>query len=268
MNPPAAAHPGLIGPMISLLEREVLRFVRQRSRLISSALQPVLFWVLLGAGFGASFKAPTATGNVSYLAWSFPGILVLVLLFTAVFSTISIIEDRQTGFLQAVLASPVPRLAIVLGKVFGSATLAVGEAGLVLLAAPLAGLPLTLSGALLALLALTGIALSLTGMGFCIAWRMDSTQGFHMVMNMFLLPMWLLSGAFFPLEGAAPWLRLVMEINPLTYGVTAVRLALAAPADADPQRLALSLGVTAFFAVATLLTAVLLVRARAGTSGR
>ncbi len=263
MNDTLAARPGLVGPMISLLEREILRFVRQRSRLISSALQPLLFWILLGTGFRASFQVPGSSAGSDYLTWSFPGILVLVILFTAVFSTISIIEDRQAGFLQAVLASPVPRLAIVLGKVFGAAALALGEAGLVLLAAPLAGLPLSVSSILLTLLALAGIALALTGIGFCMAWRMDSTQGFHMVMNLFLLPMWLLSGAFFPLvEGTAPWLRLVMTINPLTYGVRAVRLALGAPAAQGPS-LAMSLGITALFATATLATAVFLVRTRA-----
>lgn len=267
MNTTLAAHPGLLGPMISLLEREILRFVRQRSRLISSALQPLLFWILLGTGFRASFQVPGTSAGSDYLTWSFPGILVLVILFTAVFSTISIIEDRQAGFLQAVLASPVPRLAIVLGKVLGATILAVGEAGLVLLAAPLAGLPLSVSSIFLALLALTGISLALTGIGFCMAWRMDSTQGFHMVMNLGLLPMWLLSGAFFPLAGTAPWLRLVMTINPLTYGVRAVRLALGAPAAPGPS-LAMSLGITALFAAATLATAVLLVRTRADGPGK
>lgn len=268
MNGTLAARPGLVGPVISLLEREILRFVRQRSRLISSALQPLLFWILLGTGFRASFQVPGAAAGSDYLTWSFPGILVLVILFTAVFSTISIIEDRQAGFLQAVLASPVPRLAIVLGKVFGATALALGEAGLVLLAAPLAGLPLTVSSILLTLLALAGIGLALTGIGFCMAWRMDSTQGFHMVMNLFLLPMWLLSGAFFPLAGTAPWLRLIMEINPLTYGVRAVRLALGAPAAPGDPSLTLSLGITAFFAAATLATAVLLVRTRADGPGK
>ncbi len=262
MTAVSEARPGLVGPVISLLEREVLRFVRQRSRLISSALQPLLFWILLGTGFQASFQAPDAVGGGSYLTWSFPGILVLVLLFTAVFSTISIIEDRQAGFLQAVLASPVPRLSIVLGKVLGSTTLALAEAGLVLLAAPLAGIPLTLSGAALALLALTGVGLALTAIGFCMAWRMDSTQGFHMVMNMFLLPMWLLSGAFFPLEGGAPWLQWIMKLNPLTYGVSAVRQALAPPTAAGSQELLLSLSITGLFAAAALLAAVLVVRAR------
>jgi ABC-2 type transport system permease protein len=262
VSAPAAARPGLLGPAFSLLEREVLRFVRQRSRLISSALQPVLFWLLLGAGFGASFQAPGAPAGTPYLLWSFPGILVLVLLFTAVFSTISIIEDRQAGFLQAVLVAPVPRLAIVLGKVLGGTVLALAEAGLVLVAAPFIGLSPTVSGIALTLLALTLTGLALTAVGVCMAWRMDSTQGFHMVMNLFLLPMWLLSGAFFPLAGTPPWLRLVMEVNPLTYGVRAVRLALGAPAAPDGPGLAVSLGVIAFFAAAALATAAALIRAR------
>ena len=109
------------------------------------------------------------------------------------------------------------------------------------------------------------IAFALTGLGVSIAWRMESTQGFHMIMNLFLLPMWLLSGSFFPLDGAPVWMRLAMEINPLTYGVAALRRALAL-AGPDPGAavpgLALSLGVTAFFCVLSLATAWAMVRAR------
>ncbi len=267
--PAPAPRPGLIGPTLGLLQREVIRFVRQRSRLFSALGQPVLFWLLLGSGFGASFTPPGAPPGTGYMTWVFPGILVLVLLFTAVFSTISIIEDRQAGFLQAVLVAPVPRLAIVLGKVLGGTVLAVAQGALLLLAAPLAGIPLTPAAVGLALVAMVGAALALTSLGVCMAWRMESTQGFHMVMNLLLLPMWLLSGAFFPLEGAPSWMRLGMEMNPLTYGVAALRRALSwstpAVLDALPP-LGVSLGVTALFGAAALGTAVLLVRARPGTA--
>jgi ABC-2 type transport system permease protein len=258
---PQATRVGLIGPVVSLLEREVVRFVRQRSRLLSALTQPLLLWLLLGAGFGASFTPPDAPAGASYLTWFFPGMIVLILLFTAIFSTISVIEDRNAGFLQGVLVAPVPRLAIVLGSVLGGTVLAVAQGMLVLLAAPLVEIPLSVGALVLALVTLTATSLALTAIGFCMAWRMDSTQGFHMVMNLFLLPMWLLSGAFFPLEGTPTWLHLVMEVNPLTYGVAALRHSLGLAQGAPPS-LPLSLGVTVFFCVIAMTTAVILVRTR------
>ncbi|MFQ5670774.1 MAG: ABC transporter permease [Acidobacteriota bacterium] len=262
MDVPLPVRPGLVGPVISLLERETIRFLRQRSRVFGALGQPVLFWLLLGSGFGASFSPPGAPQGTTYLTWFFPGIIVLVLLFTAIFSTISIIEDRSTGFLQAVLVAPIPRLSIVLGKLLGGTILATGQGMLLLVAAPLMGLPLSLRSILLTLGALAGTAFALTGIGFCIAWRMESTQGFHMIMNVFLMPMWLLSGAFFPLEGAPSWLRFIMEVNPLTYGVAAVRRALSAGATSLPLSvppLWVSLAVTGLFSLIVLLTSVALV---------
>jgi ABC-2 type transport system permease protein len=256
--PPASG--GLVGPVLALLEREVVHFVRQRSRLLSVLTQPLLFWLLLGAGFGASFTPAGAPAGTGYLTWFFPGMIVMILLFTAIFSTISIIEDRKAGFLQGVLVAPAPRLALVLGSVLGGTILAVGQGTLILLAAPLVATPLTPGAVALSVVVLSGIALALTGVGFCMAWRMESTQGFHMVMNLFLLPMWLLSGALFPLEGTPVWLRLLMEVNPLTYGVAALRHTLGQGQDASLPSLGLSLAVTAFFALLPLVTAVLLVR--------
>jgi ABC-2 type transport system permease protein len=163
---------------------------------------------------------------MNFLEYSFPGTLVLIVLFTAIFSNYSIIEDRREGFLQAVIAAPVRRTAIVLGNVMGSTTLAVLQAMLFLLLAPLSGIPLTIGSVLALAVVLTIVGVGLSALGFLIAWPMDSTQGFHAVMNLFFIPMWLLSGAFFPASGASRWLTWVMTINPLTYGVAAVRHAL------------------------------------------
>ena len=216
-------------PTVSLWWREIVRFARQRSRIVGALGTPVVFWLLIGSGLGRSFSIDSmgASGPpVNYLEYFFPGTMVLIVLFTAIFSTISLIEDRRAGFLQAVIASPARRAAIVLGKVLGSTTLAVTQALLFLLFAPLAGVPLTIRGimALIAVLVLLGFGLS--GLGFLIAWPMDSTQGFHAIMNLFLIPMWLLSGALFPSSGASTWLGWVMALNPLTYGVALVRRAL------------------------------------------
>jgi len=238
----------------SLWRREVVRFLRQRSRIVGALGTPVVFWVLIGSGLGRSFRPTDAAESVHYLEYAFPGTIVLIVLFTAIFSMISVIEDRQAGFLQSVLVAPVDRTAIVMGKVLGSTTLAVAQAGLFLVAGPIAGLSLTPASVILTLGLLVLIGIGLAALGFLIAWPMDSTQGFHAVMNLFLIPMWLLSGAFFPASGASYWLRGVMTINPLTYAVSALRQTLyygtsRAQPSHDGMSLSIALAVTAVFAV-------------------
>jgi ABC-2 type transport system permease protein len=232
----------------TLWTREVVRFLRQRSRIVGAVGSPVVFWILLGSGFGRSVR-PDHPLSSGYLEYFYPGTLALIVLFTAIFSTISVIEDRQQGFLQGVLAAPVPRLAIVAGKVLGGTTLALLQSGLFLLLAPVAYGAVTLASiaALLGILVLLGVGL--TGLGFLIAWRLDSTQGFHAIMNLVLVPMWMLSGALFPAAGAAASIRAAMLANPLTYGVSALRTSIyGAPVPGDPP-LAVALAAVASFAV-------------------
>ncbi len=176
---------------------------------------------------GHSFQSKGSPGGDNYLQYFFPGTVLMILLFTAIFSTISIIEDRREGFLQSVLVAPVSRMAIVLGKVLGGATLAFGQGLIFLILAPLIGLKLTLPGLLAAMGMMFILAFALTALGFIIAWRMSSTQGFHAIMNLFLIPLWFLSGALFPPQNAS-WgvLRLVMRLNPLSYGVDGLRRAI------------------------------------------
>ncbi len=243
-------------PTMSLWRREVVRFSRQRSRVIGALGTPIVFWLLIGSGMGRSFRPPGSQGReVHFLEYAFPGTLALIVLFTAIFSMISIIEDRKAGFLQAVIASPASRISIVLGKVLGSTTLALGQAALFLLLAPLAGVPLTVPTVLATMAVLFLVSLGLSGLGFFIAWPMDSTQGFHAIMNLGLMPMWLLSGAFFPAGGASGWLRAIMAVNPLTYGVSAIRRALYAGANGvasgEPSG-TLSITVTILFAAFTI----------------
>ena len=237
----------------SLWWREILRFGRQRSRVTGALVQPLLFWLLLGSGLSPSFRPPGAPAGLGYLAYLYPGILVLVLLFTAIFATISTVEDRQSGFLQGVLASPLARSGIVLGQALGGTTLAVGQGALLLALAPLAGLSLSLPGLLASVVVLALVGFALTSLGLVIAWRLQSTQGFHAIMNLILIPIWLLSGAFFPAGGVASPLAWVMRLDPLTYGLAALRrcLALQGPVPAgELPGLALSLGVTVLFGAA------------------
>ncbi len=215
--------------------REIVRFLRQRTRIVGAIGQPVIFWVLFGTGLRSSFQAPdwaAALGRpMSYQEYFLPGVTVLIVMFTAIFSTISIIEDRREGFLQGVLVAPVARWVIVLGKIFGGTLLAVVQALLFLVIGPLLSyvglapdLPFQLSLAqwLSAASFLVLISIELTAIGFLIAWPMNSTQGFHAIMSVFLMPMWLLSGAFFP-GGETGWLAWVIRLNPLTYGVAGLR---------------------------------------------
>jgi ABC-2 type transport system permease protein len=214
---------GALMPVVALWWREVIRFVRQRSRVTGALAQPVVFWLLLGGGLNASFQPAGTPSGTSYVAYFYPGMIVLVLLFTAIFATISTVEDRRTGFLQGVLVAPVPRWAVTLGQALGSTTLAAFQGALCLLLAPFVGIHLSLGAVLATFVVLTIVAMSLTSLGLIIAWHMESTQGFHAIMNIILIPLWLLSGAFFPVTGA-PWpLSWLMAVNPLTYGMAAVR---------------------------------------------
>ncbi len=241
----------LLLPALSLAHRELIRFVRQRSRLIGALVTPVVFWLLIGGGMGRSFSAQGLPGGENFIRYFFPGTVLMILLFTAIFSTISIIEDRKEGFLQGVLVAPVSRMAIVLGKVLGGTVLAFGQGLLFLVLAPTIGIKLTAASVLATMGVMLLVAFALTALGFCLAWRMSSTQGFHAIMNLFLMPMWFLSGALFPASGAMGGLGWIMRLNPLTYGLAALRRAMYwhdLPVSTTIPPLAMSLGVTIVFA--------------------
>jgi ABC-2 type transport system permease protein len=223
---PARAIPvssGVTLPAFTLWWREIVRFYRQRSRVVGVVASPLLFWLVIGSGFGTSFRSGNAPGQLHYLDYFYPGALIMIVLFTSIFAMMSLIEDRKEGFLLSVMVAPVPRSAIVLGKVLGGTTLAAIQ-GLIFLAfAPFVGVRMSPLDFLLVIFVVFLVSFALTSLGFAIAWPMDSTQAFHAIINLFLIPLWLLSGALFPLSGASGWLRLVMRLNPLTYGVEALR---------------------------------------------
>ena len=219
----APASAGVLLPAFTLWWRELVRFYRQRSRVVGVIASPLLFWLVIGSGFGTSFRSGNASGQQHYLDYFYPGALIMIVLFTSIFTMMSVIEDRQEGFLLSVLAAPVPRSAIVLGKVLGGTTLAATQGLIFLVFAPLVGVSMRLPQFLLVVLTVFLVSFALTALGFAIAWPMDSTSAFHAIVNLFLIPLWLLSGALFPLAGASGWLRWLMRINPLTYGVEALR---------------------------------------------
>ena len=254
-------------PALALWRREIVRFLRQKNRIIGALATPLVFWLLIGSGVGPGFRLPGLPEDMTYLAYFFPGTVVLILLFTAIFSTISVIEDRREGFLQGVLVAPVAPEAIVLGKFLGGMTLAAGQGLLFCLAAPLAGLPLDATVLAKLLPALLVVSFGLVGLGFLIAWPLDSTQGFHAIMNVFLMPLWLLSGALFPAT-ADSWMRFAVMLNPVAYGTAAVRRAF----YGDEATLGMlpsygtAMGVSLFFGILVFLLSVWLVRRRRGAS--
>jgi ABC-2 type transport system permease protein len=260
-----AASGGFLLPVVTLTRREIVRFFRQRNRVVGALLQPLIFWVLFGAAFTKSFNPPPGSEGMSYQEYFFPGTIVMILLFTAIFSTISIIEDRKEGFLQSVLVAPISHLTMVMGKILGGTLLAMIQGILFLLLAFTMKIHLDAVTFLECLAVMFVIAFALTGLGFMIAWRMESTQGFHAIMSVFLLPMWLLSGALFPAEGVPFWLGALIQINPLTYGVAAFRHVLY---GLDPAKtahlpgLGLSLAITALFGIATTLGSAFMARGR------
>jgi ABC-2 type transport system permease protein len=218
--PPSA---GVLLPAFTLWWREIVRFYRQRARVVGVIVSPILFWVVIGSGFGTSFGSGQTAGQQHSLNYLYPGMLVMIVLFTAIFTMMSVIEDRNEGFLLSVLVAPVPRAAIVLGKVMGGTTLAATQGLICLVFAPIVGVHLTLVSFALIVITVFLVSFALTALGFAIAWPMDSTQAFHAIINLFLIPMWLLSGALFPISGASKWIRVLMYVNPLTYGVEALR---------------------------------------------
>jgi ABC-2 type transport system permease protein len=218
----APASTGVALPAFTLWWREIVRFYRQPGRVVGVIASPLVFWAVLGSGFGTSFSSGGASSQ-HYLDYSYPGILILIVLFTSIFAMMSVIEDRKEGFLLSVLVAPVPRTAIVLGKVLGGTTLAAIQGLIFLIFAPFAGVHLNPLQVLLVALVVFLVSFSLTALGFAIAWPMDSAQAFHGIVNLFLIPLWLLSGSLFSIPSAARWIRLIMRLNPLTYGVEALR---------------------------------------------
>jgi daunorubicin resistance ABC transporter membrane protein len=235
-------------PAASLWRREMVRFFRQPSRIIGSLGTPFLFWLLLASGLGPSFR-PMSTDAGSFV-YFLPGALVLVLLFTSIFANISVIEDRREGFLQSVLVAPVPRIAIVAGKVLGAATIAVLQGAALVAAAVAGGVDVSGADPGGTLLAVVALAVGISAFGFCFAWQLESIQGFHGVMNLLLMPMWVLSGALFPLEGLPRVLATLVHLNPVTYGLAWIRHSLGESGTDLPAREPAALVSVAFAAAA------------------
>ncbi|MCL5292504.1 MAG: ABC transporter permease [Actinobacteria bacterium] len=203
--------------------REVKRYLREKIRIITSLTMPALYLFVLGKGLGSSMAMRGAPPGFDFRQFLFPGILGMTVLMTAIFAAISIVWDREFGFLKEVMVAPVPRWTITLGKGLGGSTVAMMQGVIMLLLAPTIGINLTPAIVAQVVPLLFLVAFSITSMGIVVAARMKTMEGFQMIMNFFLMPMLFLSGAIFSLKNAPGWMSFLSKFDPLTYGVDALR---------------------------------------------
>lgn len=204
--------------------RELKRYVRSRAQIAASLGQPVLYLVALGFGLGPVFQK---AGNGSYLQFVAPGVIGMTILFSSVFSGIAMLWDRQFGFLKETLVAPVPRIEIMIGRTLGGATVAVIQGLLILIVCFIAGFrPTHLALFPLSFLFMMLIAIVFAGLGTAFGSILQDMQGFQLIMNFMVLPIFFLSGALFPLTNLPKVLTIITRIDPLTYGVDALRGAL------------------------------------------
>lgn len=201
--------------------RELLRFVNERSRLIGSFAQPLIFLVIFGAGFG-NMIGSLAPG-VDFIQFMYPGIIAMGVLTTALFAGVSVVWDREFGFLRELLVAPLGRTGIVLGKAIGACVVAVLQVSLMLVIAPIVGLKLEVGMVARLIPIVFVLSIALSGLGILVASFMRSQQGFQLLIQLLIFPLIFLAGVFFPVNQAPGWLQALSKFNPLTYGVDAIR---------------------------------------------
>ncbi|MBN1691831.1 MAG: ABC transporter permease [Dehalococcoidia bacterium] len=205
----------------ALWYREVLRYWREKSRIVSSLILPVM-WLLV---FGSGMRNVELPGVDNYQVFIFPGILGMTLLFTSVWSGVSIIWDREFGFLKEIMVAPVSRTSIVIGKALGSGTSALIQGFILLPLSFLIGISLSPQSIFLLIPIMILLAIGLVCVGLLLASLMNSMEGFNFIMSLVIMPMFFTSGALFPISAAPNWLRVFGYFNPLTYGVDLLRWA-------------------------------------------
>lgn len=206
-----------------VVQRDLIRTLQDRTRFVSALIQPLLFLFVLGAGLGSLTKG--STGPVDLKTFMFPGILATSTLFTAMFSAMSIVWDREFGFLREMLVAPVRRSSIILGKALGGATVATAQGLIVLALAPIVHVPLTVGLVITLIAEVFLLSFTLTALGLAIVSRITQVQTVMGLMQVLLLPLSFLSGALYPLSNLPTWLDIVVKLNPLTYAVHPIRTA-------------------------------------------
>lgn len=205
-----------------LWARELLRMTKEPSRLLGVVVQPLIFWLVIGSGFVPSFRV-TENAALNYQDFFFVGIIAMVILFAAIFSTITLIDDRNSGFMQAVLVAPGSRFALVFGKILGVTNIALIQAGFFVCIGPWVGFSLASTQWLWVVLFMVLGGIALAGLGFVFAWGTSSSAAYHALMSVILIPMWILSGAMFP--PSTEWMKVLVLCNPIAWLVAGLRAA-------------------------------------------
>lgn len=205
----------------TIWKRESIRYVRDKARIFSTLLQPLMFLVIFGAGLGSTLTK----GNfgVDYIKFMYPGIIAMNVMGIAFFSTVSTVWDREFGFLKEILVAPISRTSIVVGKILGAVTVASTQALLLLALAPFLNIHLNILIIIKLFLFMMLLAFAISGLGLLIASLMKTTESFGIIMQVLIFPMFFLSGAFFPLTNVPLWMTILSRFNPLTYGVDGMR---------------------------------------------
>lgn len=231
--------------------RESKRYIRYKSRIITSVVTPLLWLIIFGTGLGAAVRFGGISG-VGYQQFIFPGIIGQTILFTAVFSGVSVIIDRQYGFLKEILVAPISRPSVVVGKALGISTASMIQGVILLFLSFIVGIQMTIPNFLVSTVIIILMSLGLACTGLMIASFTDSMEGFNLILSFIVLPMFLLSGALFPISGLPEWLQFAVYLNPLTYGVDALRAAIL---HVSALPLYIDIAVLVAFAAATVFAA-------------
>jgi ABC-2 type transport system permease protein len=214
--------------------RDLLRFWRDRWRLVASLSQPLLFLVVFGAGLSSTLKGSASfggAGSLSYIQFMYPGIIGMAILFTSIFGAMSIVWDREFGFLKEVLVAPIDRSAVAIGKALGGTTQAMIQGLILLVLAPFVGVKLSVLTVLTMIPLAAVLAFGLSSFGVALASSMKSMQGFQVVVNFLMMPMFFLSGALFPLNGLPGWMTVLTRIDPASYGIDPLRRVVLSQSD-------------------------------------
>src|SRR5450759_5243601 len=218
--------------------RDILRYWRDRWRLVASLAQPLLFLIVFGSGLSSSLKGSAsfgAAGGLSYIQFMYPGIIGMAILFTAIFGAMSIVWDREFGFLKEVLVAPIDRSSVAIGKALGGTTQAMIQGLILLILAPFVGVKLSPLTVLTMVPLAAVLAFGLSSFGVALASTMKSMQGFQVVMNFLMMPMFFLSGALFPLTGLPRWMTVLTRLDPVAYGIAPIRSVVLTGAGISPS---------------------------------
>jgi ABC-2 type transport system permease protein len=226
--------------------RELIRFGRNRLRILTALAQPVLYLFVLGTGLSTIVRGGPATSGSNFKTFIFPGIIAMTVLFSAIFSAVSIVWDREFGFLREMLVAPIRRSSLVMGKCAGGATVAVLQAAIILVLSPLVGIPFSAPLLMILVGEMLLMAVVLTAVGMVMAARMQQVESFNVVMQFFVLPMFFLSGAMFPTTGLPPWLTVLTRLDPLSYAVDPMRKAVFAHVPSAAHFASISPGLSWF----------------------